>query len=45
MKSSIISDPILVALQVILLLGILFILYYLIKLYKKIIKYLDKNSK
>jgi hypothetical protein len=45
MKSSIIFDPISVALQVILLLGMLFILYYLIKLYKKIIKYLDKNSK
>lgn len=45
MKNLIIFDPISVVLQALLLIGFIFILYYLIKLYRKIVKYLDKNSK
>lgn len=45
MKTTYFFDPFSAALQVLLLIGFIFILYYLIKLYRKIVKFLDKNSK
>lgn len=45
MENTYFFDPFSVVLQALLLIGFIFILYYLIKLYRKIVKYLDKNSK